>query len=59
MNFKFLGLNGIEYLFETEINTLNNCHMWTINGWTDCYVCNNKRELNSVIKDIKKNCKIL
>ncbi len=58
MNFKFLGLDGNEYLFETEINTLNNHHMWTINGWRDCY-SSNKRELNSVIKDIKKNCKLL
>ena len=58
IKFKFIGLDGNEYTFQTEINTLNNRHMWTINDYRDCY-SSNKREVNSVIKDIKKNCKII
>lgn len=58
MEFDFIGLDGNEYTFKTEINSLNNRHMWTINNWRDCY-SSNKREVNSVIKDIKKNCKII
>ena len=58
MEFSFIGLDGNTYTFKTEINPLNNNHMWTINDWRDCYATN-KHGVNSVIKDIKKNCKVI
>ena len=58
MEFSFIGLDGIEYTFKTEVNSLNNSHMYTINDWTDCYSAN-KREVSRIIKVIKKNCKLI
>ena len=59
MEFEFLGIDGNKYTFKTEVNPLvSNIHMWTINDWHTCYA-SSKRELNSVIQTIKKNCEIL
>ena len=56
MKFKFIGMDGKKREFITEINKLNNNHMWTIDDWRTCY-SSNKKEVNSVIKAIKSNCK--
>jgi hypothetical protein len=56
--FKFIGLDKKEYVFQTEKNKLNGRHMWTLNEWRDCY-SDTKTGVNSVIREIKKNCQII
>jgi len=55
--FSFIGLDGVSYIFKCERNTLNNNMMWTINEWRDCYA-GTMKDVNSVIREIKKNCKV-
>jgi hypothetical protein len=35
---EFVGLDGKNYTFKTETNSLNNAQMWTLNDWHTCYV---------------------
>jgi hypothetical protein len=54
-SFVFVGIDGNEYTFKREPNSLNMDHMWTINDWKHCFY-GSKREVNKIERDIKANC---
>jgi len=55
----FIHTDEKEYTFSTAFNKLNGNWMFTWDNWGGCFVADSKYEINTIIRNIRKKCKII